>query len=305
MKSKQVGSKKKPNLRLVRFIDYHDGKREIILGIFRHKDDRQKYDLFDLHMAVKKFNDRHGTSLEMISPGLANNLLIKRNGWDHPNFWDAVSPFPTNIAIGYETFGKKLESEIVYSCTRGSRVVLPTGRFMGEKHIALAVLNMRVHDIRRCGESLIIDVPESRLMAIRGFGIRHGLLAIDPETTIPYEKSPVGIPIDNFQYRKLSHHLPYGNYVGPLVRSMNRMETIVLNCPPAESLGILVEVPSGDIGKLDVRSVFEISGITPDELKCVMDRAWDRIDILGKMIKDGQMHALTELKRILCGCVIK
>jgi hypothetical protein len=170
-----------PETRKMKTISFsHEGK-DVTVGVLRLFSHRVP--LFDAHRKVEDFNGEHNTSFKVISPRVADHLLNKTANY---GVVAAAFPSPVDAAIGYEKPGCALEDEIVFTLPNDVRVILPAGRYKGEKGIALVVLGLGSADFRSDGANIMIDVAEDRLIAVPGFPATSGFYMPHAETTVPH-----------------------------------------------------------------------------------------------------------------------
>ncbi len=232
----------------------HKG-RNVMIGVLRErlKDGIAFHEVFP---EVDRINTAKGSSLRVISPQVADTLVTTPDGpWRYVR---DGSPFFTNAALAYESKGKPLGRHILLALESTEEnedrllYVLATGKYRGEKGIALLVPDLTAADFKRVDDCLIrIDVPDSRLVVVRAFpdrGARYYLPYFS--TTIPHG-TEVGISDPQARYlikRETS-------YVGPVVRCVGGVEgmaharQVSVDYGPSAKLGVLVVIPEKDLPK--------------------------------------------------------
>ena len=228
-----------------------------VLGIFRRFKGQGYEDrslpLLDIHAELKKFNERQGTRLTLITPQVAEAVL--NDGTGNWIFLKPAAPFPTSVMVAYERPGQPFGSEVIFNEGDGRGVVVPTGSYKGAKNIALLLQGVTADDFRECGRETIVEVPESRIMPIEDFPTESCWLRIKSGILIH-----TGAPADQKEAREIMEReikrVTDSAYVGSLIRDVGFHEykrTLSLHYPLSFRLGAVVEVPSHDIEKLGLR----------------------------------------------------
>lgn len=132
---------------------------------------------------LDRFNAIHGASARMarhavidraITSGLLDGMRLMR-----------YSPIIVHGILAHEAKGVPLGAEIVWQRGDDPPVVLPTGRHAGATDTALWLPDPGAKDFRRDGDRLVLDVDDSRLIAIREFVPESGLRHVEPNTWVP------------------------------------------------------------------------------------------------------------------------
>ncbi|MDO8554903.1 MAG: hypothetical protein Q7S22_08895 [Candidatus Micrarchaeota archaeon] len=141
---------------------------------------------FNAHPLVDKFNQENGTSLKVVSHTAADSALTIGETWR--NFTSGpstfVSPFVVDTLIAHEGCHTTLGKEIV-SYVHGQRVVLVTGKYQGERDVALVALGMNLIDFKKDGDSVILDISDDRLTLVPKFPTEAGWYMPYAETGVP------------------------------------------------------------------------------------------------------------------------
>ncbi len=210
--------------------------------------------LFDAHPLVEGFNREHGTNLTVISHKVADVAQTVGETWRSlPN------PYAVDASIAYEKPGTKLGKEIVFAAEeepgaeREPRVVLATGKFQGEKDIALVVQGLSSADFKKDGNSITLDIPENRLIVVPNFPGPDGWY-MPHETGVPTgEKVFRGLG-NRYDLVRYLYRLNDSSYVGLPVRFMDYVDFgqyIGTTCRSSFCLGVVAEVPVLDIPKIE------------------------------------------------------
>ncbi len=199
--------------------------------------------LFDTHPLVEGFNREHGTNLTVISHKVADVAQSVGETWRSlPN------PYAVDASIAYEKPGTKLGKEVVFSADGNPRVVLATGKFQGEKDVALVVQGLSSADFKKDGNSITLDIPESRLILVPDFPSSDTWYMPHAETGVPHGKKVARSSDARYLYR-----LEKSSYVGLLVRLdvyANWGQGVYAYYRSSYSLGAVAEVPVLDIPKI-------------------------------------------------------
>lgn len=203
-------------------------------------------DLFDVHPLIESLNQEHGTNLKVISHRVADIAL------NFGKSYKCLPAFAVDASIAYEKPGKKLGKEIVFFASDGSKVVLATGKYKGERDVALVALGVTSADFKRGGNSLVLDIPDSRLIVVPNFPGSDGWYMPHLETGIPY-----GENVHISSKARYLWRLNDSSYVGLSVRGYydsyipTNKHGVLLRCNmPSVRLGVVAEVPDADFAKI-------------------------------------------------------
>jgi hypothetical protein len=218
----------------------------INLGILRTT--AEKFPMFGIHPIVEQLNRAAGTSMRVISAALADWVLNDRDNW---RILVPCAPFLVNAVIGYEEAGCKLKAWIIFECGGGSRVALPTGKYEGQDSIALIAQGLHSADFKKDGYDIVIDVPDSRLVAVPAFPPESGDWHMPYlDTGIPHGKA--GVPSAD---TRRPYRLP-GAYVGIFGRGYNDLcgdrRDVYLSYGPSDLFGAVVEISEEDVKKMSM-----------------------------------------------------
>ncbi len=221
--------------------------KPITVGVLRKFNDRERIPLLEAPGAVKAVNAEYGTNLRLISHRALNHLLTKT---DNRREIREVFPCPAGEGLTYEKPGTKLGDQIVFAEEGEPRVILSTGKYKGEKGIALVVPELTADDIQKDGKDIVIAVPDTRLVIVQNFPSEDGWYMPHEETGIP-NGTLVGYSEEaRFLRRRNS------SYVGLPVRGDYNYDDdgrqyVVADYGPSNSRGVAVEVPEGDAAKIE------------------------------------------------------
>jgi hypothetical protein len=287
--------------------------------------------LFDAHPLVEGFNAEHGTNLTVVSHKVADVALTVGGTWRR------MPVFAVDASIAYEKSGTKLGKEIVFSAQGEPKIALATGKFKGEKDVALVALGVTSADFKKDGNSFVLDVPENRLISVPNFPGSDGWYMPHAETGVPQGRQ-VGQSSDaRYLYR-----LDDSSYVGLLVRNgiyydyhYNR-QGVYANRRASYRLGVVAEVPDADIAKIEAilrplskgqsggdaakikallsapvpaqtaaKTVVELPGVSAEELRGLLGRFREDLEILGSSAKDELLAAGRKLETMLSEASLK
>ncbi len=200
--------------------------------------------LFEAHPLVEGFNDRHGTNLKVVSYNVAD--VAQTAG----ETWRSLPAYAVDASIAYEKPGKRLGKEVVFSADGNPRVVLATGKYKGEKDVALVALGVSSADFKKDRNSLTLVIPESRLIVVPNFPGPDGWYMSHAETGVP-----AGNEVAQSSDARYLWRLNDSSYVGLLVLGgdhLNRRQCVIAFYRSFFSLGVVAEVPVSDVPKIEV-----------------------------------------------------
>lgn len=198
--------------------------------------------LFDAHLLVETFNKENGTGLKVVSHKVAGVALTVGDTWM------SLPLFPVDTSIAYEKPGTRLDKEIVFSAENEPRVVLATGKFKGERDVALVSLGLTSADFVKDGNSIVLAIPDNRLILVPNLPGSDGWYMLHEQTGVPHG-GRVGASQNTGYLRRLND----SSYLGLLVRFgyFNGRQFIYAYCRPSSRFGVVVEVPDADIAKIE------------------------------------------------------
>lgn len=202
--------------------------------------------LFEVHPLVDRFNEEHGTAVKVISPRVADHALTtERRTWMRLL---SGSPFLVDASIAYGRAGVKLGTEIVFAAMDQPRVVMPTGRYHGEKNIALACLGLSGNDFVIDGRTIILHVSDDRLIPVANFPRKRGWYPVADSTFVPS-----GVEVQYNPSARFTMVLTDSSYVGLMGRDMavdRKFRGIIAGSVATNKFGIVVDVPVADLEKV-------------------------------------------------------
>lgn len=196
--------------------------------------------LFDAHPLVERFNEENRTNLRVVQSNVADVALNVGTPYKLPSF-------PVDAIVAYERSGAELGSEIVFAAHDEIKVVLATGKYKGERDVALVALGLTSADFVKDGNSFILAIQDSRLIVVPNFPQWDGWYMPHPETKIPHGRKVE--PSADARYL-LSSAFPH---VGILVRSgmtSSGIQLIDTDSHPRMIHGVVAEVPDVDVSKI-------------------------------------------------------
>ncbi len=204
-------------------------------------------------------------------------------------------------------------NEIVFAAERGPRVVLATGKYKGERDVALVALGLSALDFKPDGDSIVLDIHEDRLIVVRDFPGLDGYYLPHPETGVPQGRQ-IG-PISDSRYL---YSLTGSSYVGLLVRNFTHSKRYVNAAYRASNrLGVVAEVPEYDVGLINVliaqtatpqacnNTVLQVSGYTPDELRDLAGKAQSAAIGLIGTVSDETLAPILQLAELVARSELK
>lgn len=163
--------------------------------------------LFDAHPLVEAFNIEHRTDLKIISHEVSDVALNVGNPWSLPN------TLVVDASIAYEKPGKRLGEEIVFAAQDEPKVVLATGKYQGEKDVALVALGITSADFKKDVDSITLDISDNRLITVPNFPGPDGWYMPHKQTGVPHGEQVASSPDARYLWR-----FNDSSYVGLLVR---------------------------------------------------------------------------------------
>ena len=211
-------------------------------------------ELFEAHPLVEGFNAEHGTNLKVVSYNVAD--VAETVG----ETWRSLSAYAVDASIAYEKLGTKLGKEIVFAAEGEPRIILETGKYKGEKDVALVAQGLSSADFKREGNSIFLDIKDDRLVVVKDFPSLDGWYMPHPETGVPTggkvdHQSPAARYLWTLNASYVSLLVRGAVYVGRRgvfadLRSSGRFwvvaEVPVLDIPKIEGLLKPLEVPKTD-----------------------------------------------------------
>ena len=202
---------------------------------------------FDAHQTVEAFNTRHRTNLRVVSHNVADFALNVGDTW-RSLAWS--SDFIVDATIAYEKPGTKLGEEIVFSLEAEPKVVMATGKYKGEKDVALVTLGLSANDFKKEDNSVVLDISDDRLIVVPNFPADSGMYMPHNRTGVPHGREVE----ESLDARYLSCRYR-SSYVGSLVRKVcvcgcNLRQYVVAESKPSCKYAVVAEVPEGDTAKI-------------------------------------------------------
>ncbi|MFH1221455.1 MAG: hypothetical protein V1492_00030 [Candidatus Micrarchaeota archaeon] len=227
--------------------------------------------LFDVHPLVEAFNAEHGTNLKVVSHKVADVALTVGETWRRIV---SGAGFVVDASIAFEKRGAKLGKEMIFFAQDEPRVVLATGRYKGEKDVALVTKGLTYADVaytingkQRTLQELLqaegIDyllalsmrevseirqlMTDDRLILVPNFSGPSGWYTPHSETGVPH-----GRKVDASSDARYLYRLNDSSYVGLLVRFGGcGRRSIDAYYWPSYGFGVVAEVPEADAPKIE------------------------------------------------------
>ncbi|MEW6749253.1 MAG: hypothetical protein AB1295_06110 [Candidatus Micrarchaeota archaeon] len=198
--------------------------------------------LFEAHPLVDGFNAENGTKLKVVSHQVADVACTVGE------MWVSLPAFAVDASIAYEAPGNRLGKEIVFSVEGEPKVVLATGKYKGERDVALVALGLSSTDFKKDGKSIVLDISEDRLILVPNFPGPDGWYVPHEQTGVPQSNE-----VESVSARYL-YRLNGFSYVGLLVRGGKYFycrQDVDANYRASVGLGVVAEVPEGDAAKIE------------------------------------------------------
>jgi hypothetical protein len=204
--------------------------------------------IFDAHQTVEAFNTRHRTNLRVVPHNVADFALNVGNTW---RSLTSSMGFIVDAAIAYEKPGTKLGEEIVCSYKGEPKVVVATGKYKGEKDVALVTLGLSANDFKKEDNSVVLDISDDRLIVVPNFPANSGWYMPHNRTGVPHGREVE----ESLDARYLSKR-NFSSYVGSLVRDVcacgcNLRQYVKASSKASWKQAVVAEVPEGDTAKIE------------------------------------------------------
>ncbi len=154
-----------------------------------------------------------------------------------------------DASIAYENPGTRMGAEIVHPAPGEPKVTMATGKYEGEKDIALVALGLNSKDIKKEGNSIFLDITDDRLIPVPDFPAKSGWFIPHKPTGVPHGVD-VGEKPDS-RYLNL-----WGNsYVGLIKRRVDAdgcelRQYVDVNCKASWKQAVVAEVPEKEVEKI-------------------------------------------------------
>ncbi|MDO8554884.1 MAG: hypothetical protein Q7S22_08795 [Candidatus Micrarchaeota archaeon] len=283
-----VAQAKKPRMK-VRSFSFKG--RTVNLGALTRKNYDNPESFEQIHPLIDRFNSANRTHLQLVRPQVVDAALRDEHAC---SFVEMCEPVATNAIVAYSSTGKRFprfiehdeavklpEVFLIEDQWNGARYVLPSGKYAGEKGIALVVIGLNSRDFQtgRSPDEVIINVSDDRIIPVRNFPIvssfflgddgeamvydkeqRHNFSAWffqDRKTTLPCGRTPVDYRKGAVQLRLSMHKtsLDRDFCVTTIAREWGLgaiRSTIDLSNGPLSKYHALVEIPERDLSRIEV-----------------------------------------------------
>lgn len=302
----------------------HNGRTRNLVVLARAK-------MVFAHSEVDKFNDEHGTKLRIVPLDLADSFVNAEDIWIGMDRFT----FPVDCAIAYEEPGRKLRKYIKSPDHIYPKVVFATGKYKGERNIALVAHGLTSSDFKLEGETLRLDISDDRLLPVTQFPEeKEGWYIPDLETGIPHGKRILDLAILPKNTRQRANYPQ--NKREPIMHPKETIESTIkarflvrmrqtsyaglltfsefgpflnANQPLAERGDyerVLAEVPDEDVDKIrpllsEAKTDIKVSGILPSELRALLARFKQDLEGLGDIADNELLEAGKQIERVISG----
>jgi hypothetical protein len=189
----------------------HDGGT-VTLGVIHAFDRHNRMPIIDAYRAVQDYNDTHHPKVRMVRAKVADEVLSDQ---DRENWLEFMNNFRFAVdgALAYEMPGKQFGEFITarHEAT-GRRLILPTGKYKGERNICLRIRELRYSDFQDTERKDVhLNLPDSRFTPVTDFPIMNGWYRLHRRQDLPSaEEGDLGNG-RNFTRKK-------GAHVAPIIR---------------------------------------------------------------------------------------
>lgn len=209
---------------------------------------RDSTSIFDAHQTVEAFNTRHRTNLRVVPHNVADFALNVGDTW---RSLASSFGFIVDATIAYEKPGTKLGEEIVCSYEGEPKVVMATGKYKGEKDVALVTLGLSANDFKKEDNSVVLDISDDRLIVVPNFPANSGWYMPHHRTGVPHGRKVE----ESLDARYLSKRYR-SSYVGSLVRKVcacgcELRQYVAASSKASWKQAVVAEVPEGDTAKIE------------------------------------------------------
>ncbi len=209
---------------------------------------RDSTSIFDAHQTVEAFNTQHRTNLRVVPHNVADFALNIGDTWR--SLTSSMS-FIVDATIAYEKPGTKLGEEIVCSYEGEPKVVMATGKYKGEKDVALVTLGLSANDFKKEDNSVVLDISDDRLIVVPNFPAESGWYMPHNRTGVPHGREVE----ESLDARYLSKR-DFSSYAGSLARRVcacgcNLRQYVVADSKASWKRAVVAEVPEGDTAKIE------------------------------------------------------
>ncbi len=165
---------------------FSHGKKKVALGVMETFDKQRRMPIIDTYRAVKSYNDTNDPKVRVVRPQVADSVLSDQ-GRDNWLRFLTCFRFPVDCALAYEMPGRGFGEFIVANDEKRSRrLLLPTGRYRGERNMALQIRDLRCSDFSDAdAKEVCLNVPDSRLVPITDLPISNGWYRLDRRRVVP------------------------------------------------------------------------------------------------------------------------
>jgi len=204
--------------------------------------------IFDAHQTVEAFNTRHRTNLRVLPHNVADFALNVGDTWRR---LASSMGFIVDATIAYEKPGTKLGEEIVFSLEAEPKVVMATGKYKGEKDVALVTLGLSANDFKKEDNLVVLDISDDRLIVVPNFPANSGWYMPHNRTGVPHGREVE----ESLDARYLSRWYR-SSYVGSLVRKScacgcELRQYVKASSKKSWKQALVAEVPEGDTAKIE------------------------------------------------------
>jgi len=222
-----------------------------------------------IYPVLDALNAEHGTALRLIDPRFAEEMLKIK--W--PQMLRAF-PFATNAVMAHEKPGTPLGAEVIFSHHGKPKYVLPTGKYKGEKDVALVVLGISSADLKRDTGDIVFDVDTDRIIAVHNFPAATGYYQKHAETTLPHGEGAEERLLDDIHLSRTDQA-----YVGSIVRDADAW-TLRTSFAPWDRFGMVITGSQEDfdkVGAIEPDVATKLSRPPPPRNPSTLQRLWEMV----------------------------
>ncbi|MBN1170026.1 hypothetical protein JXA56_03300 [Candidatus Micrarchaeota archaeon] len=241
---------------------------------------------------LRKANDQN---LVIASSKRLSQALLEFNEW---RGIEAALPCWTGTMTGYEAPGKKFGKTIEYVDPKTDyRWVFPVPESYRGKKNAILVAEHPDYTLETDGRNRVVHATSVDLVKQFPTKLEHWYKG-DPKHDIPQGKP---VSSDNKDARCLWR---IKKRVGPVARNYKldyiRSRVVDLSLRPSIGFGVAVEVPKMGAPKLEGYKIsLELSGVSKAELKDLLKRFAENLEVLGDVVGEELLGAARKLETIL------
>jgi hypothetical protein len=237
---------------------------------------------YRIYPHLDELNSETGKQFRLLNPCLAGRLMSKDRSTAYQVMGDL--PFATDGIIAYGKPGEKLGAELVFYEGGTPRLILPTGKYHGEKDVALVVISLSSADFVEEGRDIRLQIAEGRFMVVEDFPAEKGSYKKHKDVPVP-----CGQQCGEDDRGTVLLHRVKGHYVGNMARYGRPCgDTFTADLMPWDKLGAFVTVPDDAVELIAACTA-------PQELLVLIREARKELEDVSETLRPEKTAALRKL----------